>query len=106
MMTVYEFDIDNTLLDQQLKRMIDSTFKLLPLREEKKEWVKPLCTLKVELFGLSSFYPTFPSLLQAANKMEGMSYLGEALEFYEFRRTIFEICGILAKVKESIPLGE
>lgn len=102
MITAYDIEIDNQLLDQTLKRMIDSTFKLLPLREEEKEWVKPLKTLKVELLGFANLFPDYPILLQAVTKMEGMSALGNDLEFFEFRRTIFEICGLLAKVKEAI----
>ena len=86
--------------------MTSQTFKLLPLREEHEDeperWIKPLETLALELLGLSHIFPEEPSLFSAVCKMEGIKELGDKMEFMSYRRTIFEICGLLSKAKDRL----
>ena len=41
--------ISKSTIDNNLKRIINQVYKLLPLREEGKDWEKPLDTLIEEL---------------------------------------------------------
>ena len=102
METVYYTTVDNEVVRSTLERMTSQTFKLLPMREEGKEWIKPLETLSLELLGLSKIFPENPSLFSAVCKMEGIKELGEKMEFMMYRRTIFEICGLLSKAVEDL----
>lgn len=101
METAYYTTIDDEVVYSTLERMTSQTFKLLPMREEEQEWIKPLETLSLELLGLSVIFPENPSLFSALCKMEGMKELGEQMDFMTYRRTIFEICGLLGKAKNN-----
>ena len=101
MQTVYYTEIDNEVINSTLERMTSQTFKLLPMREEEQEWIKPLQTLSLELLGLHSLFPEEPALFSAVCKMEGIKELGEKMDFMMYRRTIFEICGLLNKAREN-----
>ena len=101
METIYYTSVDNEVIREMLERMTSQTFKLLPMREEKQEWIKPLETLSIELLGLSAIFPENPSLFSAVCKMEGIKEMGEDMEFMMFRRTIFEICGLLNKARDT-----
>ena len=102
METIYYTEIDAEVVRETLSRMTSQTFKLLPMREENQEWIKPLETLSLELLGLNALFPDNPSLFSAVCKMEGIKELGESMEFMTFRRTIFEICGLLNKARDSL----
>ena len=99
--TIYHTEIDNEVVVSTLERMTSQTFKLLPMREEEQEWIKPLETLSLELLGLHSLFPDNPSLFSAVCKMEGIREVGEKMDFMMYRRTIFEICGLLSKAREN-----
>lgn len=101
METIYYTTVDNEVVYSMLERMTSQTFKLLPMREEEQEWIKPLETLSIELLGLSKIFPQNPSLFSAVCKMEGIKEMGEKMDFMTYRRTIFEICGLLGKAKEN-----
>jgi hypothetical protein len=45
--------ISKSAIDSNLKRIINQVYKLLPLREEGKNWKKPLETLIEELAGMA-----------------------------------------------------
>lgn len=99
--TIYYTTIDNEVVYSTLERMTSQTFKLLPMREENQDWLKPLETLSLELLGLSKIFPENPALFSAVCKMEGIKEIGENIDFMVYRRTIFEICGLLGKAKEN-----
>lgn len=101
METIYYTTVDNEVVYSMLERMTSQTFKLLPMREEEQEWIKPLETLSIELLGLSKIFPQNPSLFSAVCKMEGIKEMGDRMDFMTYRRTIFEICGLLGKAKEN-----
>lgn len=101
METIYYTTVDNEVVYSMLERMTSQTFKLLPMREEEQDWIKPLETLSIELLGLSKIFPQNPSLFSAVCKMEGIKEMGDKMDFMTYRRTIFEICGLLGKAKEN-----
>ena len=101
METVYYTEIADEVVYTTLSRMTSQTFKLLPMREEEQDWIKPLETLSLELLGLHALFPDNPSLFSAVCKMEGIKELGEKMDFMTYRRTIFEICGLLGKAKDN-----
>lgn len=101
METVYYTTIDDEVVRSTLERMTSQTFKLLPMREEEQDWIKPLETLSLELLGLHQLFPTNPCLFSAVCKMEGIKELGNRMDFMAYRRTIFEICGLLGKAKDN-----
>ena len=102
MMTVYQIDVNNEILKENLGRICGQVFKLLPMFEEEKDWVKPLETVTIELLGMSNLFPDLPELLSLVCKLEGLKDSGEDTDFFLFRRTIFECCGLVNQVKNNV----
>ena len=102
MESIYYTNVSDEVICSTLRRMTSQTYKLLPMREEGKDWIKPLETLSLELLGLNALFPDNPSLFSAVCKMEGIKELGEDMEFMTYRRSIFEICGLLSEASQKI----
>ena len=56
MITKYNTEIDNEFILNNLKRLINQTYKLLPNREEGLEWKTPLSTIIEELAGMRDLF--------------------------------------------------
>lgn len=86
------------LVDFELykEHTVKNIFKVLPLREEKKEWEKYLQGLLLELSGFDSLIGEayFISLLA---KLEGLLTLTEE-EMPLFRKTVFDSIDLLKKI--------
>lgn len=105
MLTKYGTEIDNQLILENLKRLTNQTYKLLPGREEGLDWKTPLATITEEVAGMEIlFQGSFgEEPLIFLEKMEGLVSL-EDKEFFYFRRTIFECLNLLNKMREYVEL--
>lgn len=101
MMTKYGEQLDSKAVRDNLFRIGNQIFKLLPLREEEKDWEKPLSTVFLELLGMSSIFPEQKDLVPLVCKLEGLKSEGSNIEFCEYRRTIFECCSLVDRLKEQ-----
>jgi len=103
LLTKYGLDIPLEIVQISLKRIINQVYKLLPMREEHEDWVKPLETIIEELTGMERLlieqndWATFFTLLC---KLEGLFSLTEDKDFSLYRRTIFECLGLLNNMKK------
>ncbi len=90
-------------IEENLKRIINQVYKLLPMREEGSNWEKPLETLLEELKGMDRLlldqHKVFFSLLC---KLEGLFELTENEDFDRYRGTIFECLSLLNTIKENV----
>ena len=92
----YNIEIDSHTVATTLKKIINQTYKLLPMREEGIDWQKPLTTILEELSGMSRLFvgqqdKFFPILC----KLEGLFELTEADDFLTYRGVIFECLGLM-----------
>lgn len=101
MNTVYDFEIDNNLLIENLDRITNQIFKLLPMYEEKQDWQKPLETLIIELSGFNGLFLANSDCIRLLFKMQGLLENSD-IDFMTFRRTIFECCSLSGKIKTHI----
>lgn len=99
----YNLNISSDAIQKNLKRIVNQIYKLLPLREEKEDWEKPLNTLMEELAGMNNLLigeqQLFFSLLC---KMEGLFQLTKEEDFLLYRRTIFECLSLLDEIKQNV----
>lgn len=102
MLVIYDVDIDNSAIQENLKRICNQIFKLLPMREEGQDYIKPTETLIVELLGMAHLLPEVKELFSLVCKLEGLKEGGEEIEFFLYRRTIFECCGIIDQIKRTL----
>ena len=95
------FTAERQTLSEIFGRITGQAFKLLPMREEDEDWVKPLNTLLVEVCGLTLFLPDEQRVYMLASKLNGLKSDLVNEDFMLFRRTIFEVCGLADSLKES-----
>lgn len=99
----YDLDIDKDIVKNNLKRITNQIYKLLPMREEALEWRKLLSTLIEELAGMNRlFVGQYESLFSLLCKLEGLFVLTEQDDFALFRRTIFECLGLINSLIECV----
>lgn len=101
-MNKYNLDVNPVILRVSLKRIINLTYKLLPMREEGADWTKPLETILEELVGMNRLLVDLqPALFPIICKLEGLFSLTESTDMPLFRRTIFECLSLLDGVKNE-----
>ena len=99
MLLKYEVEFDNQIILQDLNKLTNQVYKLLPTREEGSDWCKPLETINEEIAGISRLFPdqqaTFFTLL---SKLEGLFTLTKDSDFLLYRRIIFECLGLIREI--------
>ena len=93
--------ICNEAIIENLKRITNQIYKLLPHREEGLDWQKPLETLTLELTGMSRLFPDQVVLLSLLCKLEALKTLTDDSDFMMYRRTIFECLGLIDTIKKQ-----
>lgn len=99
MISVYNIDIDDKAIDKNLIRLQSQIFKLLPMREENQEWNKPLETIILELLGMQGLFSNLEYLIALVCKLQGLIEMNDEADFMLYRRTIFECCGLIDKIR-------
>ena len=98
-------DINNDAIVENLKKLINQTYKLLPNREENVDWQTPLNTIIEELSGMDKLLNNYHEILfPLLCKLEGLYTLTEEKDFFLYRRTIFECLNLLSSLKEGVLL--
>lgn len=98
MITKYDFSINDEVLKSNNKRMINQLWKLIPLREESKDWEKQLDNLIVEFTGLNEIFKDNFNYLVLLSKLEGLRTIKN---FETYRRTVFESISLLQELYEQ-----
>ena len=100
MILKYGAEIDKSAIDKNLNRITNQIYKLLPSREEKSDWQKPLTTIIEELAGMDRLlFDQHDILFPLLCKLEGLFLLSEDKDFFLYRRTIFECLGLINNIK-------
>lgn len=100
MILKYDIEIDNNSILQNIDRITNQIFKLLPVREENGNWQAPLTNLIVEIGGMSSLLSDHTDLFSLLCKMEALlNKLSNEEDFFVFRKTIFDCLGLMGKIK-------
>ena len=102
MNTSYDIEIDNNTILSILNKQQSKCFKLLPMYEEEQDWEKPLETLILEFLGMQGLFPDLDNLISLTYKLEGLKSLKEKADFFMYRRTIFECCSLIDKIKKQL----
>ena len=101
MITVYDTYISNQEVTENLSRLCNSIFKLLPTKEEGNNWEKPLETIIIEILGLKELLPELDTLFTLSCKLQGLLAGKDDIDFSLYRRTIFECCSLVSKAREQ-----
>ena len=95
--------INKESIDFNLKRIINQVYKLLPMREEGRDWEKPLQTLIEQLSGMKRLIDGQDDLFfLILCKMEGLFSLNRNEDMTIYRRIIFECLGLLNTLEQNV----
>lgn len=94
-------DFSLTAIQKNLMRLINQIYKLLPQREEEKDWKTPLSTIIEELLGMIDLLDQ-EKLFSLLCKLQGLNHLEQEEDFSLYRRIIFECLTLLNEIKGEI----
>ena len=95
----YNIEINDIDVKNNLKRLTNQIYKLLPVREENEDWKTPLITIIEEIGGMSRLLIGHQeTLFSLLCKLEGLFILDKQDDFYSYRRTIFECLSIVNSI--------
>ena len=94
----YDSEIDTASIKTNLKRLTNQIYKLLP----SIEWQAPLKTIVEEFAGMDRLLiDQHDILFPLLCKLEGLLTLEEEIDFFEYRRTIFECLSLVSTLIEK-----
>lgn len=103
MIIKYDALIENEAIIENLSRLINQIYKLLPSREEGVDWQKPLASIQEELAGMDMLLLDHHKILfQIMSKLEGLFTLTQEDDFMDFRKTIFECLNLVNELKKNV----
>ena len=99
MVLKYNIDIAEDAVIENIDRIINQIFKLLPSREEGGDWETPLHNLILEVGGMNKLLSDQTILFSLLCKMEALTTLTGEDDYFAFRKLIFECLGLLKQLK-------
>ena len=95
--------IDKEAVHVNIQKLINQVYKLLPMKEQEKDWCKLLETLIEQISGMKRLIKDQDSLFfLLLCKLEGLFNLKSNKDFSLFRRTIFECLNLLNNLDEDV----
>lgn len=99
----YDISVDNEVVINELKKLTNLIYKLLPSREENLDWEKPLETIIEELAGMNRLLIDKQDILfPLICKLEGLFILTNEDDFHKFRRVIFECLNLINSIRKEV----
>lgn len=102
MVIKYNIEIAEDGIIENINRITNQIFKLLPSREEGSDWETPLHNLILEVGGMNRLLVDQTILFSLLCKMESLLTLTEEDDFLDFRKLIFECLGLMKNLKECL----
>lgn len=90
--------IPDTVLTSDINRLTNQLWKLIPMRENKEDWLNHLNYLIVELAGLNELCSNADEkFLILLSKLKGLQI--EDTTFHVYRKTVFECISLLREMR-------
>ena len=83
--------------DRYKTLLINMIYKLLPIREEGKDWQNYLESCIAEIHGFHNIFEEIDSLrlVRILSKLESLKTLTEEEDFYQYRKTVLECTNLV-----------
>ena len=88
-----------SIIQKDLRRLINQIWKLLPMRENNEDWQKQLGSVLNELYGLQAIFGDRLDFLVLLSKLEG---LPKTEDFMTYRTVIFTVISLLGEMANSL----
>lgn len=102
MILKYDIEVSKEVIKNDISRLTNQIYKLLPSREEGLDWEAPLTNLIVEIGGLSSLVGDQLNFVSLLSRLEGLLSLTEKEDFFLFRKNIFECLNLMNEIKKCL----
>lgn len=99
MITTYGGNFQEELIRVDLRRLINQTWKLLPMRENNEDWQKQLDTVLNELYGLHEIFGGQLNFLVLLSKLEGLPQIDN---FMSYRVIVFGAISLLTELMNGL----
>ena len=97
--TKYGFAVSAETVSMDINRLTNQLWKLIPMRENKEDWIHQLNTVIIEITGLNEIFSTKSEqqLIILLSKLEGLRIQDTTFEVY--RKTVFETISLLREMR-------
>lgn len=95
--TNYGFNLSTETVVSDINRLTNQLWKLIPMRENKENWLGQLETVIIELTGLNTIFAKQNNFIVLLSKLEGLKTV--ETEFNTYRKTVFEAISLLREMR-------
>ena len=99
MVNKYDIYFSKEEIKNEILRLTNQMWKLIPMWENNENWNKQLETVIVDIAGKDEIFLHNSHFLQLLSKLEGLRV--EDIEFNIFRKTIFECINLINEVDKN-----
>lgn len=99
MILKYDINISEESFHQNIQRLTNQLWKLIPMRENEENWKKQLDNVILEIVGLNELCSQDPLFLQLLSKLEGLKFL--EIDFMIYRKVIFDCINLLQEINKN-----
>lgn len=100
--TIYNFSFSSEVEIEEITRLTNQIWKLIPMRENNEDWLKQLDTVIIRVAGLNKIFNSDWRFLDLLAALEGIKEKEELISFSFYRKTIFECISLLQGLKENV----
>ena len=100
MNTIYGFSFSESIIHNDVKRLTNQLWKLIPMKENEEDWSKQLNSVIIEIAGKHVIFNADQRFLQLLSKLEGLKVTD--LEFALYRKTVFECINLLQEIGKEL----
>ena len=90
----YNLNFSNIEMKQEILRLTNQLWKMIPMWENGEDWNKQLNTVILDIAGKDEIFLHDSHFLQLLSKLEGLRVI-EDIEFSIYRKTIFECINLI-----------
>ena len=95
----YNIDFSKEEIKDEVIRLTNQLWKLIPMWENNEDWEKQLNTVILDIAGKDEIFLHDSHFLQLLSKLEGLRV--EEVEFNIYRKTIFECINLINEVDRN-----
>lgn len=95
-MTKYNFCFTEEDIKNEIMRLTNQLWKLIPMRENGEDWDKQLETVIIDIAGKDEIFRHDSHFLQLLSKLEGLRI--QEVDFQIYRKTVFECINLLNEI--------
>lgn len=95
--TKYGFSVPEDAIVSNVNRLTNQLWKLIPMKENKENWLGQLDTVIIEITGLNEILICDNKFLVLLSKLEGLKLTN--VEFNIYRKTVFEAISLLREMR-------